>query len=61
MLCKQTGIPLKDIDVIEVNEPFASVYLAVEKQLGLDPEKTNVNGGAIAMGHRTHIIFNCQF
>ena len=43
---------MKDIDVIEVNEAFASQYLAVEKELGLDPAKTNVNGGAIALGHR---------
>lgn len=37
--------------VLQVNEAFAPQYLAVEKVLGLDPEKTNVNGGAIAIGH----------
>jgi acetyl-CoA acetyltransferase len=39
------------IDLIEVNEAFAAQYLAVEKELGLDREKVNVNGGAIALGH----------
>lgn len=39
------------MDVIEVNEAFAAQYLAVEKELGLDRAKTNVNGGAIALGH----------
>ncbi len=45
---------LKDftaIDLVEVNEAFAPQYLAVEKELGLDRDKTNVNGGAIALGH----------
>jgi len=42
---------LDDIDLIEVNEAFAAQYLAVEKDLGLDRSKTNVNGGAIALGH----------
>lgn len=42
---------LADIDLIEVNEAFAPQYLAVEKELGLDREKTNVDGGAIAVGH----------
>jgi acetyl-CoA acetyltransferase family protein len=45
------GLSLKDIDLIEVNEAFAGQYLAVEKELGLDRERTNVNGGAIALGH----------
>ncbi len=45
------GLKLEDIDRIEVNEAFASQYLAVEKALGLNREKTNVNGGAIALGH----------
>jgi acetyl-CoA acetyltransferase family protein len=48
---KKVGLTLDDIDLIEVNEAFAAQYLAVEKELGLDPEKTNVNGGAIALGH----------
>lgn len=39
------------ISVCQVNEAFAPQYLAVAKALGLDPEKTNVNGGAIALGH----------
>lgn len=48
---KKTGLSLKDMDLVEVNEAFAPQYLAVEKSLGLDPSKTNVNGGAIALGH----------
>ena len=46
-----SGLKLEDIDLIEVNEAFAGQYLAVEKELGLDREKVNVNGGAIALGH----------
>jgi acetyl-CoA acetyltransferase len=42
---------LADIDLVEVNEAFAAQYLAVEKELGLDRSRTNVNGGAIALGH----------
>jgi acetyl-CoA acetyltransferase len=42
---------LKDIDLLEVNEAFAAQYLAVEKDLGLDRDRVNVNGGAIALGH----------
>ena len=45
------GMKLEQIDRIEVNEAFAAQYLAVEKELGLDRAKTNVNGGAIALGH----------
>jgi acetyl-CoA acyltransferase len=45
------GLTLADIDVIELNEAFAAQSLAVIKTLGLDPEKVNVNGGAIALGH----------
>jgi acetyl-CoA acyltransferase 2 len=48
---ERAGIKLSDIDLIEVNEAFAGQYLAVEKELGLDREKVNVNGGAIALGH----------
>ncbi|XP_012625341.1 3-ketoacyl-CoA thiolase, mitochondrial [Microcebus murinus] len=48
---KKAGLSLKDMDLVEVNEAFAPQYLAVEKSLGLDPSKTNVNGGAIALGH----------
>jgi acetyl-CoA acetyltransferase family protein len=47
----RAGLRLEDIDLIEVNEAFAGQYLAVEKELGLDREKVNVNGGAIALGH----------
>jgi len=45
------GLKVEDMDLVEVNEAFAGQYLAVEKELGLDREKTNVNGGAIALGH----------
>jgi acetyl-CoA acetyltransferase family protein len=48
---KKAGLTLADIDLVEVNEAFAAQYLAVEKELGLDRSKTNVNGGAIALGH----------
>jgi acetyl-CoA acyltransferase 2 len=47
----KAGLKLSDIDLIEVNEAFAAQYLAVEKELGLDRSRTNVNGGAIALGH----------
>ena len=47
----RAGLSLKDIDLIEVNEAFAAQYLAVEKELGLDRDRVNVNGGAIALGH----------
>ena len=48
---EKAGLNLGDMDLIEVNEAFAAQYLAVEKELGLDRSKTNVNGGAIALGH----------
>jgi len=44
-------LSLDDVDLVEVNEAFAAQYLAVEKELGLDRERVNVNGGAIALGH----------
>ena len=47
----KAGLRLDDIDVIEINEAFAAQYLSVEKELGLDRDKVNVNGGAIALGH----------
>ena len=47
----KAGLKLSEIDLIEVNEAFAAQYLAVEKELGLDRSRTNVNGGAIALGH----------
>ena len=50
-LLEKTGMSLDQIDLFEVNEAFSGQYLAVEKELGLDREKTNVNGGAIALGH----------
>ncbi len=48
---KQAGLTLKDIDLIELNEAFASQALAVTRELDLNPEIINVNGGAIALGH----------
>ena len=48
---KKAGLTLDDLDLVEVNEAFAAQYLSVEKELGLDRSKTNVNGGAIALGH----------
>ena len=48
---KQAGLTLKDIDLIELNEAFASQSLAVVRELGLNPDIVNVNGGAIALGH----------
>ena len=49
----QTGLSVDDIDVFEVNEAFASVVMAWEKELQPDPERVNPNGGAIALGHPT--------
>jgi acetyl-CoA acetyltransferase family protein len=48
---QSAGLSLDDIDLIEVNEAFAGQYLSVEKELGLNRDKVNVNGGAIALGH----------
>ena len=48
---ERTGLTVDDMDLIEANEAFAAQSLAVRKDLNLDPEKTNVNGGAIAIGH----------
>src|SRR5947209_14535527 len=48
---EKAELKLSDIDLVEVNEAFAAQYLAVERELGLDRSKTNVNGGAIALGH----------
>ncbi len=47
----KAGLTIADMDLVEANEAFAAQSLAVRKDLGLDPEKTNVNGGAIAIGH----------
>jgi acetyl-CoA acyltransferase len=62
-LLAKTGLTLADIDVIEINEAFASQSIYCCKELGLDPEKTNVNGGAIATGHplgATGAILTCK-
>lgn len=48
---KQSGLTIKDIDLMEINEAFAAQTIAVMKELGLDSKKVNVNGGAIALGH----------
>jgi acetyl-CoA acetyltransferase family protein len=50
-ILERTGMKIDDMDVIEINEAFASVPLSVMQELGMDPEKVNVNGGAIALGH----------
>ncbi len=50
-LFERTGLGVDDIDVAEINEAFASVVLAWQKELGFTPEQTNPNGGAIALGH----------
>jgi acetyl-CoA acetyltransferase family protein len=66
---ERSGMKLADFDLIEVNEAFAPQYLAVEKELGLDRERTNVDGGAIAMGHplgasgariTTHLVYELR-
>ena len=51
MALKKAGLHISDLDLVESNEAFAAQACAVNKQLGLDPEKVNVNGGAIALGH----------
>jgi len=48
---ERTGLTVDDIDLFEINEAFASVVLAWQKHLDVDPTKVNVNGGAIALGH----------
>jgi acetyl-CoA C-acetyltransferase len=48
---KKTGLSLGDIDVFEINEAFSAVALAINRELGLDEKKVNVNGGAVALGH----------
>src|SRR5256712_12936236 len=48
---KLTGLSIKDLDLFEINEAFSSVSLAINRELGLDPAKVNVNGGAVALGH----------
>jgi acetyl-CoA acetyltransferase family protein len=65
----KAGLTLDDMDVIEVNEAFAPQYVAVEKELGLDRERVNVNGGAIAVTHplgatgariTTHLLYELE-
>jgi acetyl-CoA acyltransferase 2 len=48
---ERAGLSVGQLDLVEINEAFAPQYLACEKELGLDPERSNVNGGAIALGH----------
>jgi acetyl-CoA acyltransferase 2 len=48
---ERAGLGLDDMDLIEINEAFAAQYLAVERELGLDRERTNLEGGAVALGH----------
>jgi acetyl-CoA acetyltransferase family protein len=48
---ERTGVKIGDVDRIEINEAFAAQYLGCEKELGLDRDKVNVNGGAISLGH----------
>ena len=50
-LLERTGVAIADIDLVELNEAFASQSVAVVRELGLDPDRVNVNGGAIALGH----------
>jgi len=50
-LLARTGVALEDIDLVELNEAFASQSVEVIRELGLDPDRVNVNGGAIALGH----------
>jgi acetyl-CoA C-acetyltransferase/acetyl-CoA acyltransferase 2 len=66
---QRAGMKLEQMDLVEVNEAFAAQYLAVQKELGLDPAKTNLNGGAIAVGHplgasgtriMNHLVYELQ-
>jgi acetyl-CoA C-acetyltransferase len=50
-LLDRTGVAVEDVDLVELNEAFASQSLAVVRELGIDEERVNVNGGAIAIGH----------
>ena len=49
--CEKAGVQVSDLDLVEINEAFSAQYLGCEKELGLDRDKCNVNGGAIALGH----------
>jgi acetyl-CoA C-acetyltransferase len=50
-VCAKAGLQIADIDLFEINEAFAAVTMLAIKTLGIDPEKVNVNGGAVAIGH----------
>lgn len=63
-LCEVNDVPLDKVDFVEVNEAFAAQFLSVQKELGLDINKTNINGGAVAIGHRkwfTFVRFQLRF
>jgi acetyl-CoA C-acetyltransferase len=51
LVLKKTGLSLSDIDLFEINEAFSAVSLAINRELGLDHKKVNINGGAVALGH----------
>lgn len=51
LVLKKTGLSIGEIDLFEINEAFSSVSLAINRELGLDPKKVNINGGAVALGH----------
>ncbi len=51
LVLKKTGLTVSDIDLFEINEAFSAVSVAINRELGLDPRKVNVNGGAVALGH----------
>lgn len=51
LVLKKTGLSLGDVDLFEINEAFSAVSLAINRELGLDPKRVNVNGGAVALGH----------
>jgi acetyl-CoA C-acetyltransferase len=51
LVLKRTGLSVDDIDLFEINEAFSAVSLAINRELGLDPKRVNVNGGAVALGH----------
>jgi len=51
LVLKKTGFAIGDIDLFEINEAFSAVSLAINRELGLDPKRVNVNGGAVALGH----------
>ena len=51
MALRRAGLTAVDLDLVEINEAFASVAIISTRRLGVDPERVNVNGGAIALGH----------